>query len=37
LKGDRAGQSSIRVNDRYRVYFRWTVSDAQDVEIVDDL
>lgn len=35
LKGDRAGQHSIRVNDRFRVCFRWTGSDAEDVEIVD--
>ena len=34
LKGDRAGQHSIRVNDQYRVCFRWTAG-AQDVEIVD--
>jgi proteic killer suppression protein len=35
LKGDRAGQYSIRVNDRFRVCFRWTVAGAADVEIVD--
>lgn len=35
LKGDRAGQHSIRVNDRFRVCFRWTVAGAEDVEIVD--
>ena len=35
LKGDRAGQHSIRVNDQYRVCFRWTVAGAEDVEIVD--
>lgn len=35
LKGDRAGQWSIRVNDQFRVCFRWTGSDAEDVEIVD--
>ena len=35
LKGDRAGQHSIRVNDQYRVCFRWTAAGAQDVEIVD--
>lgn len=34
-KGDRAGQWSIRVNDRFRVCFRWTGTDAEDVEIVD--
>ncbi len=35
LKGDRAGQYSIRVNRQYRVCFRWTASGAEDVEIVD--
>jgi proteic killer suppression protein len=35
LKGDRAGQHSIRINDQYRVCFRWTVGGAEDVEIVD--
>ena len=35
LKGDRAGQRSIRVNDQFRVCFRWTVAGAADVEIVD--
>ena len=35
LAGDRAGQYSIRINDQYRVYFRWHGSDARDVEIVD--
>jgi len=35
LKGDCAGQYSIRVNDRYRVCFRWTAAGANDVEIVD--
>lgn len=35
LKGDRAGQHSIRVNDQFRVCFRWTDSGAEDVEIVD--
>ncbi len=35
LKGDRAGQHSIRVNDPYRVCFRWTDAGAEDVEIVD--
>ena len=35
LKGDRAGQHSTRVNDRYRVCFRWTTAGAHDVEIVD--
>ena len=35
LKGDRAGQHSIRINDQYRVCFRWTTAGAEDVEIVD--
>ena len=35
LKGDRAGQWSIRVNERFRVCFLWTGADAEDVEIID--
>jgi proteic killer suppression protein len=35
LRGDRLGQHSIRINDRYRICFRWTNSGATDVEIVD--
>ena len=35
LKGDRKGQHSIRINDQYRVCFRWNGKDAADVEIVD--
>jgi len=35
LKGDRAGQHSIRVNDQFRVCFRWTDTGVEDVEIVD--
>jgi proteic killer suppression protein len=35
LKGDRAGQHSIRINDQWRVCFRWQGEDAFDVEIVD--
>jgi proteic killer suppression protein len=35
LKGDRKGQHSIRINERWRVCFRWTGSDAHDVETVD--
>lgn len=35
LKGDRAGHYSIRVNDQYRVCFRWTAMGPADVEIVD--
>ena len=35
LHGDRAGQWSIRVNDKWRICFRWVASNAEDVEIVD--
>jgi proteic killer suppression protein len=35
LKGDRKGQYSIRINDRYRVCFRWKNNKAWDVEIAD--
>jgi proteic killer suppression protein len=35
LKGDRVGQYSIRVNDQYRICFRWHEGNAYDVEIVD--
>lgn len=35
LKGGREGRYSIRVNDQYRVCFRWDGKDAWDVEIVD--
>ena len=35
LKGDRRGQHSIRVNDKYRICFRWTAAGAESVEIVD--
>jgi len=35
LRGDRAGQHSIRVNDQWRICFRWRNGDAHDVEIVD--
>jgi proteic killer suppression protein len=35
LRGDRAGQHSIRVNDRFRVCFVWTSEGPKDVEIVD--
>lgn len=35
LKGDRAGQRSVGVNDQSRVCFRWTDAGAEDVEIVD--
>ncbi len=35
LRGSRAGQFSIRINDQWRVCFRWVEGDAYDVEIVD--
>jgi proteic killer suppression protein len=35
LKHDRQGQHSIRVNDQWRICFRWSEGDAYDVEIVD--
>ncbi len=35
LKGSRQGQHSIRINDQWRICFRWTGQDAEDVEIVD--
>ncbi len=35
LRGSRAGQHSIRVNDQWRICFRWQDGDAYDVEIVD--
>lgn len=35
LKGRRSGQYSIRINDRWRVCFRWTDGGFEDVEIVD--
>ena len=35
LKGDRASQYSIRVNDQFRICFRWSNAGAEDVEIVD--
>lgn len=35
LKGDRAGQYSIRINDQFRLCFRWQDNGAADVEIVD--
>lgn len=35
LKGDRKGQMSIRINDQWRVCFRWTEAGPADVEIVD--
>ena len=35
LKGDRAGQHSIRINDQFRICFRWTPAGPAHVEIVD--
>ncbi|MCS7059973.1 MAG: type II toxin-antitoxin system RelE/ParE family toxin [Thermoflexales bacterium] len=35
LKGDRAGQYSIRINDQWRICFEWVVNKARNVEIVD--
>ena len=35
LKGNRAGQHSIRINDQFRVCFVWTTAGARNVEIVD--
>jgi toxin HigB-1 len=35
LAGNRAGQYSIRVNDQWRICFRWSAAGADDVEIVD--
>ena len=35
LKGERAGEYSIRINDQWRVCFRWHAGNAHDVEIVD--
>lgn len=35
LKGKRKGQHSIRINDQWRVCFRWSDGDAHEVEIVD--
>lgn len=35
LKGDRAGQYSIRVNDQYRICFKWADAGPRDVELVD--
>jgi toxin HigB-1 len=35
LSGDRQGQHSIRLNDQWRICFRWSDGGAEDVEIVD--
>lgn len=35
LQGDRSGQHSIRINDQWRICFRWSQAGPTDVEIVD--
>jgi toxin HigB-1 len=35
LKGNREGQHSIRINDQWRICFKWQDGDAQEVEIAD--
>ncbi|MBI1729786.1 type II toxin-antitoxin system RelE/ParE family toxin [Candidatus Acetothermia bacterium] len=35
LKGDRRGQFSMRINEQWRICFRWQEGDAHDVEVVD--
>jgi proteic killer suppression protein len=35
LKGNLAGQHSIRINDQWRIVFRWSESGPEDVEVVD--
>ena len=35
LKGERQGQYSIRINDQYRICFKWAKENAVDVEIID--
>ena len=35
LKGTRAGQHSIRINEQWRICFRWRRGDALDVKIID--
>ena len=35
LSGNRSGQHSIRINDQWRICFRWSEGDAYDVEITD--
>ncbi len=35
LLGDRSGQYSIRINDQFRICFRWHAGDAYDVEVTD--
>ena len=35
LRGDRAGQHSIRINNQWRVCFQWTARGAMEIEVVD--
>jgi len=35
LKGNRKGQHSIRINDQWRICFKWKTGDAYDIEIAD--
>jgi len=35
LKGNRAGSYSIRINQQWRICFRWTAAGPKDVEIID--
>lgn len=35
LKGDRLGQHSIRINDQWRIIFRWVAGEALEVRIID--
>ena len=35
LSGDRAGQWSVRINDQFRICFRWTAGGVEDIEITD--
>jgi len=35
LKGDRKGQHSIRINDQWRICFRWTDAGPEEVDIID--
>jgi proteic killer suppression protein len=35
IKGERKGQHSIRINDQWRICFKWKTDDAYDVEIAD--
>ena len=35
LKGDRKGQRSIRINEQYRICFRWTGTGPEEVEVTD--